>query len=94
MPNQTINKEIPIAVKSDIASFVNERLGRYEEVEKIFIEQKSGDVFEVVVITKKINPSFEKKLLELEDVVEQKYNIPSYFKTFSNASTAAALLTQ
>lgn len=85
---------MPPKAKERIIDFVNQELNGFEDVEKIFIEQKSDDVFEVVVITKKINPSFEKKLVELEDVVERKYNVPSYFKTFSNASSAAALLTQ
>lgn len=94
MPSLIINKDIPVAIRNDIATFINERLGKYEEVEKIFIEQKSDDVFEMVVITKKISPSFEKSLVELEDTVQEKYNVPSYFKTFSNGSAAAALLTQ
>ncbi|MEK7125566.1 MAG: hypothetical protein AAB880_01480 [Patescibacteria group bacterium] len=94
MTNPITNKDTPASTRNDIATFINERLGKYEEVEKIFIEQKGDDVFEVVVITKKISPSFEKSLIELEDTVQEKYNVPSYFKTFSNASATAALLTQ
>lgn len=85
---------MPPKAKEKIIDFVNQELNGLENVEKIFIEQKSDNVFEVIVITKKINPSFEKKLVELEYEVERKYNIPSYFKTFSNASSAVALLTQ
>lgn len=89
MPSQTINKQITTATKTDIAKFVNERLGRDEVVENIFIGQKDNDAFEIMVITKFISPNFEKKLVELEYEVEEKYKVPSRFSTFSSASYAA-----
>lgn len=88
MLNKKIN-ELPTSVKNDIVDFVNQQLEKYEEVEKIFIGQKSDDAFEIMVITNTINPDFEKKLIELEYEVEEKYKVPSRFSTFSNASYAA-----
>lgn len=82
MFQKTISKD----VKEKVEEYINERLGKNEEIQNIFIDQKSKDVFEVLIITKKINPEIERKLVEIEDEIKEKYHIPLNVSTLSNHS--------
>jgi len=76
---------IPSEVRKEILDYINERLGRHEEIEDVFINQKKKNIFEVLVITKEISPKIEREMLKVEDSVENKYNVPFEFKTFSSS---------
>jgi hypothetical protein len=78
-------KDISDADKKEILGYINKKLGEHEEIEKIFIEQKNMDVFEVLVVTKKINPKIEREVIEIEDKVKSKFNIPVNLSTLTSA---------
>lgn len=84
MSKKIAQKEISNAAKEKILEYIKKRLGEHEEIEKIFIERKNENVFEVLVITKRINPKIEREIIKIEDEVENKFSIPVNLTTFTN----------
>ncbi|MBI2459763.1 MAG: hypothetical protein HYV53_04435 [Parcubacteria group bacterium] len=75
MIKKTLQKDISDSDKKKILEYINRKLGEYEEIEKIFVEQKNENIFEVLVVTKKISPKIEREIVEIEDRVKNKYNV-------------------
>lgn len=84
--------QINDSLKADIEQFVTQRLKSYQEIDRIFIEQKDENVFRVVVIIKEVNPTFERKVYELKNEIRDKFRVPSNFAVISDTSSTAAII--
>ena len=67
-----------------ILKFIKSKLKNYEEIEKIYIEEKNKNAFEVLVITKTISPKVEKEVIIMENTIKNKYEIPVQLKAMPN----------
>ena len=84
MNKKISQKEISGATKERIIEYIKKRLGKHEEIEKIYIERKNENIFEILVITERINPKIEREIIKIEDEVENKFSIPVNLTTFTN----------
>ena len=79
-------------LKSQIEKYVTQQLKPFQEIDRIFIEQKDKDVFRAVVIIREVDPGLERKVFELKREIGTRFQVPSTFAVVSGDSSTAAII--
>ena len=73
--------------RKDVENLIERKLKKLKGVKKFYIEKKDKESIDVVVqVSEKINKTETTEILNLENIINRKYKIPSDFKLCSTGS--------